>query len=335
MANTLVDGTRLSQALQRTKAYIDMKTSASSSGGGTVALTKPEYAALAEKDRLTMYVVGPDTKTMAIYLGKVLLWEKTLSKLEGKFTAGTTTTNMSYKSNSTGGTTVYLAAYTDDDNEFETNTIGVTPFFMNNARLERIDNTGNYGGVTDFFGMFANCTALASADLSNLDVSKVTKVGSMFANCHALTALDLSAWDTASLTSVDSAFSGCIHLNTLDLSGWDTSNVTWLNNMVSGCTALSYINLRGWNFASVTSMSDMFKNCTSLSTVGGSVSGIKADLDLSHCPLTAASAMVIINGLATVTANSRTLKLKSSTYSSLTVAQRKIAATKGWTLVSV
>lgn len=34
MANTLVDGTRLSQALQRTKAYIDKKTSASSSGGG-------------------------------------------------------------------------------------------------------------------------------------------------------------------------------------------------------------------------------------------------------------------------------------------------------------
>lgn len=331
MANTLVDGTRLSQALQRTKDYIDKKTSASS-GGGTVALTKPEYAALAVKDRLTMYVVGPDTKTMAIYLGKVLLWEKTLSKLEGKFTDGTTTTNMSYKSNSTGGATVYLAAYTDDDNEFETDAVGVTPFFMNNARLERIDNTGNYGGVTDFFGMFANCTALASADLSNLGTAKVTRFNSMFANCHALTELDLTAWETPALTSLDSAFNGCIRLKTLDLSGWNTSNVTWLNNMVSGCTALSYINLRGWNFASVTSMGDMFKNCTSLSVVGGPVSGIKADLDLSHCPLTAASAMVFINGLATVTANSRTLKLKSSTYSSLTSAQRTVALNKGWNL---
>lgn len=38
MANTLVDGTRLAQALQRTKAYIDKKTSVSSGGGTCNAL---------------------------------------------------------------------------------------------------------------------------------------------------------------------------------------------------------------------------------------------------------------------------------------------------------
>ena len=54
-------------------------------------------------------------------------------------------------------------------------------------------------------------------------------------------------------------------------------------------------------------------------------------LNLSDCPLTAASAMVFINGLATVT-TTRTLKLSATTYDSLTNEQIAIATSKGWTV---
>lgn len=334
MANTLVDGSRLLQTIQQTKAYIDKKTAAGGGGMNAVALTAQQYAALATKDRLTMYVVGPQTKTMAIYCGKALLWEKTLAKFEGKFLSTATTSQRGYNSNSTSGTSVLLGTHADADGEFEVSSISVTPFFMNFDKIERIDNIGNYGGVTNLFGMFANCVNLASANLANLDTSKVTGMGSVFANCRALSSLDLSAWNTSSLKTMDSTFTGCWNLKSLNLSGWNTSSVTWLDNLCSACTSLNYINLRGWNFSAVTSATDMFKGCTSLTIVGGPVSGIKVDLDLSACPLTAASAMVFINGLAVVTANSRTLKLKSSTYSSLTSAQRTVALNKGWMLTS-
>ena len=70
----------------------------------------------------------------------------------------------------------------------------------------------------------------------------------------------------------------------------------------------------------------------SLENVVGKFEGTKFDLDLSNCrSLTAQSAMVFINGLATVT-EKRTLALKASTYDSLTPEQIAIATSKGWTV---
>ena len=68
-----------------------------------------------------------------------------------------------------------------------------------------------------------------------------------------------------------------------------------------------------------------------LENVVGKFEGAKINLDLSYCPLTADSAMVFINGLATVT-GTRTLKLSETTYDSLTPEQIAIATAKGWTV---
>ena len=76
-------------------------------------------------------------------------------------------------------------------------------------------------------------------------------------------------------------------------------------------------------------MNRMFDDCSSLTTVTGPITGIKVDLNLSYSPLTADSAMVFINGLSRVTSK-RTLKLKSTTYDSLTPEQIAIATSKGW-----
>lgn len=68
-----------------------------------------------------------------------------------------------------------------------------------------------------------------------------------------------------------------------------------------------------------------------LENVVGKFEGTKEFLDLSYCPLTASSAMVFINGLATVT-EKRTLALNASTYDALTPEQIAIATSKGWTV---
>ena len=75
----------------------------------------------------------------------------------------------------------------------------------------------------------------------------------------------------------------------------------------------------------------IFYRCLSLENVVGKFEGAKTYLVLSDCPLTVQSAMVFIDGLATVT-EKRTLALSRTTYDSLTKEQIAIATSKGWTV---
>ena len=77
---------------------------------------------------------------------------------------------------------------------------------------------------------------------------------------------------------------------------------------------------------------DIFVGCNKLTNVVGKFEGTKYDLDLSSCSLTAQSAMVFINGLATVT-EKRRLTLSRTSYDSLTPEQIAIATSKGWTVI--
>ena len=89
-----------------------------------------------------------------------------------------------------------------------------------------------------------------------------------------------------------------------------------------------YIN---FDVSSVQYFDNTFWPCPGLTNVVGKFEGAKLDLDLSFSPLTAQSAMVFINGLATVT-EQRTLSLNATTYDSLTPEQIAIATAKGWTV---
>ena len=76
---------------------------------------------------------------------------------------------------------------------------------------------------------------------------------------------------------------------------------------------------------------EIFARCISLTNVVGKFNNYKYNLGLENAPLTAASAMVFINGLATVT-EQRRLLLNATTYDSLTPEQIAIATAKGWTV---
>jgi surface protein len=115
--------------------------------------------------------------------------------------------------------------------------------------LPKIENVSNFNtsNATNMNGMFYNCYALTSLDLSSFDTSKVTKMSSMFYNCYALTSLDLSNFDTSKATYTINMFSGCAALTTLDLSNFDTSNSVRAGNEFSGCDSLTTLRLDNCN----------------------------------------------------------------------------------------
>lgn len=117
------------------------------------------------------------------------------------------------------------------------------------------------------------------------------------------------------------------NVDTLDLSNFDTSNVTDMSDMFKWSKIKNlYIN---FNVDKVVSNFSNIFNCSSLTNVVGKFEGTKNDLWITRAPLTAASTMVFINGLATVT-EKRTLTLNATTYDSLTPEQIAVATSKGW-----
>ena len=233
---------------------------------------------------------------------------------------------------------------TIDLTNFDTSQVtSMVDLFYQCSNLETIDLTNVYtSNVTDMTRIFGICSGLKSLDVSNFDTSKVTNMSYMFYSCNRLETLDLSNFDTSNVTDMGGMFnyggaysdSYSQGLTSLDISNFNTSKVTRMNYMFANHRKLTdlYINF------DVRSIKDdnynydgIFYNCSSLENVVGKFEGAKTYLSLSYCPLTAASAMVFINGLATVT-GTRTLKLSETTYDSLTPEQIAIATAKGWTV---
>ena len=245
-----------------------------------------------------------------------------------------------------------------DLSDFDTSQVtSMIEAFFQCSNLTSIDLTNvNTSNVTNMSAMFGECSNLTSLDVSNFDTSNVTSMTSMFSNCYNLTSLDVSNFDTSNVTNMTSMFSNCYNLTSLDVSNFDTSNVTNMPGMFLGNWNLTSLDVSNFDTSKVINMSymfysdseltdlymnfnvrsvsyygDIFYNCKSLKNVVGKFEGTKFDLDFSLSPLTAASAMVFINGLATVT-ETRTLKLSATTYDSLTNEQIAIATSKGWTV---
>lgn len=184
--------------------------------------------------------------------------------------------------------------------------------------------------VTNMSQMFNGCSNLTSLDLSNFDTSKVTNMFLMFSGCYNLTSLDVSNFDTSKVTNMISMFLGTWNLTSLDISNFDTSNVVDMHYMFDYNSELIDLYMN-FDVRLNHDFTDIFFGCNKLTNVVGKFEGTKYDLDLSYCPLTSASAMVFINGLATVT-EKRTLALSRTTYDSLTNEQIAIATSKGWTV---
>ena len=139
----------------------------------------------------------------------------------------------------------------------------------------------NTENVTNMSGMFRDCSALTTLNVSNLDTKNVTSMSEMFYGCYALTTLDVSHFDTKNVTDMSGMFSYCRALRTLDVSNFDTKNVTDMSSMFSDCSALTTLDVSNFNTQNVTDMGGMFSGCRALTTLDVSNFDTKNVTDMS------------------------------------------------------
>ena len=162
--------------------------------------------------------------------------------------------------------------------------------YLTTVDLSGLD-TSNY---TDMGSMFSNFTSVKSLDVSNLDIGKATSLYNMFNGCSSLTSLDLSNFDPSNATNMANMFNGCSSIETLDLSNFNFSNISsgqyiGLIGIFNGCKSLKTIKLP----ATVTfkdsgiCLNSMFYNCSSLTSLdlsGFDTSNVKyMDSMFSNC----------------------------------------------------
>ena len=140
----------------------------------------------------------------------------------------------------------------------------------------------NTENVTNMSGMFRDCSALTTLNVSNFDTKNVTSMSEMFYGCYALTTLDVSHFDTKNVTDMSGMFSYCRALRTLDVSNFDTKNVTIMSRMFSNSSALRTLDLSNFNTKNVTDTNNMFSFCEALTTLDVSNFDTKNVTDMNN-----------------------------------------------------
>ena len=76
--------------------------------------------------------------------------------------------------------------------------------------------------------MFGNCDDIIEADISNFNLSQVTRAEFMFSNCTSLTSINLTNINTSSITRMNRMFENCLSMTSIDLSYFNTSELEWV-----------------------------------------------------------------------------------------------------------
>lgn len=116
----------------------------------------------------------------------------------------------------------------------------------------------NTSSATSTMGMFYECNALQSLDVSGFDTRNVIDMRWMFCGCSALKSLNVTKFNTTKVRSMHSMFEFCESLTSLDLSSFDTSNVEDMGWMFCGCSELKSLSLKNFNTSKVNNMLEMF-----------------------------------------------------------------------------
>ena len=148
--------------------------------------------------------------------------------------------------------------------------------FYNCYNLQTINLSGwQTNALTNLNYCFYGCVSLqAIIGLEDLNVTKVTALGSTFYNLRSISSLDLSNWTTGNITSLASTFSTCVNILELDLSGFHMSTVTNMASAFQSCASLKRIKITSAT-GTVTNFSNAFYDCRSLQ-----------EIDMSKFPVT-------------------------------------------------
>jgi len=145
--------------------------------------------------------------------------------------------------------------------------------------LEVVDFNGaftlNPAGGSDLSYWFRACANLKEIKgLESLDMSRARYLIGMFVDCDALTSLDLSSWDVRNVTMMAQMFWGCDALTSVDVSWGDaTQNVTNVAYFFNKATKLQHaVGVEGW----------WLPNCTDITQVFFATNSLEGSIDLSH-----------------------------------------------------
>ena len=156
------------------------------------------------------------------------------------------------------------------------------PIDFNDIDVNNIDSFCNSKDE----GIFQE-TKFKYIDISDWNVSNVTKMMSMFYKCEELKSVgDISEWDVSNVTDMAYMFTHCENLNQ-DISKWDVSKVSNISYMFYGCKSFNQ-DISGWDVSSVKDMSFMFHKCESFNQdlSNWDVSSVKNNvLMFLQCPI--------------------------------------------------
>ena len=123
--------------------------------------------------------------------------------------------------------------------------------------LSSVQGTLNLTGVTNFDGLFFECTSLTTINnINSWDTSAITSMNSMFGNCSSFN--QALTFDTSAVLNISNMFNGCSVFN--QALSFDTSAVENMAEMFSGCTAFNQA--LSFDTSAVTNMDSMFFGCS-------------------------------------------------------------------------
>ena len=222
----------------------------------------------------------------------------------------------------------------------------------NSQRIYAID--GKKLIIVNPVKMFYYCKNLKSLDISKFDTSAVTDMRSMFNSCSSLTSLDLSNWDTSNVTNLSFTFYNCSKLKEIDLSTLNLikcDNISYAFGYCSGLLKLRLPDIPKSSSSLIQMFNVACSKCNDFKFVNGGTFGNKStssSLTLSLVDIWRGSADAIATGhdktngfFYEAFANSigentsgktRTIKLYTTLYNSLTDEQKALLTDKGYTL---
>ena len=188
--------------------------------------------------------------------------------------------------------------------------------------------------ATNLRYLFYNCNNLTSLTLPDGFGQNATDISYCFATCYNIDSLTLPNGFGQNATNLQGCFNDCGgnygHLNALTLPDGFGQNATDISYCFNNCINTIRLTLPNGFGQNATNTECCFYGCIYLTDITGNPN-FKVSLDLSPCPLTHDSIMVVINGLQTVT-ETQTLTLGSTNLAQLTDEEKQIATDKGWTL---
>jgi len=121
--------------------------------------------------------------------------------------------------------------------------------------------------ISDCSYMFYNCPNIIDVDLSNFELSHVTKMNDMFNYCINLTKVTFPGNETKSLDNMSYMFNYCKNLKSVDFKNIDTEKVTDMSGMFQNCEQLEELDLTNFCTLNVSSLNCMFNDCYNLKSI--------------------------------------------------------------------